>query len=68
MSVHDIPIQVVEKCIDTTINTSKIKKKTNYAWKQYIGDKFSMSIRRGKVTISLCKKLISCINCPQLLI
>ena len=32
-----------------------------------MGDKFTMSIRRRKLKISICKKLFSCINYLQLL-
>lgn len=41
------------------------KNKNNFV--NVIGDKFAMIIRWGKLTISLCKKLFSCVNDLQLL-
>ena len=47
-------------------NTKSFKKnKNNFI--NVIGDKFTISIRQGKLTILFCKKCFSCINYRQLL-
>ena len=47
-------------------NTRSVKKnKSNFI--NVIEDKFSTSVRRGKLTISFYQKLFSCINYLQLL-
>ena len=51
---------------------SSWKKKTSFKRNRrdffnIMGDKFTMSIRRRKLKISICKKLFSCINYLQLL-
>ena len=51
--------------LEEKATTSVKKKKNNFI--NVIGDKFAMSIRRGKLTISFGKKLLSCINFLQLL-
>ena len=40
--------------------TRSVKNNNNFI--NVIGDKFAMSITWGKLTISFCKKLFSCIN------
>ena len=52
--------------LEEKVNRSIKKNKNNFI--NVIGDKFAMSIKLGKLTISFCKKLFSCINNLQLLI
>ena len=47
--------------------TRKVKKNKNNSI-NYIGDKFAMSFRCGKLAISFCRKLFSSMNYLQLLI
>ena len=59
---HEIT-QLCKKLQEKTTRSVK-KNKSNF---NVIGDKFTMSITRGKLIISFCKKLFSCINYLQVL-
>ena len=44
--------------------TTRSVKKNKSNFINVIGDKFVMSIRSGKLIISFCKKLFTCVNAP----
>ena len=53
-------------CFTLEEKATRIVKKKKKNFVNVIGDKLAMSIRRGKLTISFCKKLFICINYLQL--
>ena len=55
-------------CFKLEENATRSAKKNKGNFSNVIRDKFAMSLRRGKLTISFCKKLFSCTNYIQLLI
>ena len=55
-------------CFKLEEKTTRSVKKNKNNIISVLGDKFIMSIREGKLTISSCKKLFSCINYLLLLI
>ena len=60
------PIHSASFKLEENVTRNVKKNKSNFI--NIVGDKFAMSIRKGKLTISFCKKLFSCINYLQLLV